>query len=504
MSFLDGSRSDFPYSRKVDEIMELYNVPLSKKAEVKEYQTLKTKAILSSDERERMNELTISLQHYIIDVEKWNFFGDVLVRMQTHYLNETVGFIDNLQKDLKKELGKLRHMGEWQPDIDYYAMNIVTSMGVGYIAQQDNTNQPPPNSFYWGKIGGKGDRGLPSLNINFKGEYKAESTYGLGDGVIYGGLWYYAKKATTGNTPPVNPNDWELHGNQTHIGDSDPFDPRINISIDTSKGALMKFYDPEVKTRRPVTAGAIMSEDGAHIHTGEDITSFINDLGIRQRLETITQESLVEAINEVNRKGLITEEDLQNLDGEFSRAVLRLSEALENKAEQSFIDKTINEFDLKSSLLGGKEVNLGSLEDRSILIYDKTSDSWKSIDYKDTYAVPSVISGIRSTEGDSSVSIEYNTPIDPEYVGTKLVYKTGGFPQGIGDGIVIGNYLSGTSIQGLKNDTEYFFRLFPYNINNVPNMSAGQTTKATPKRELTAVRVIHTDNSLDIVWGGGI
>lgn len=512
MSYLDGRRSQFPYSEKVDEILELFDVPLSKKADVREYQLLKLKPVLNDVEKVRMNELTVSLQHYIMDVETWNFFGDVIVRMQTHYLDETVGFIADLQteteefvetkrKEFQHEVDKVTYRGEWQPTDFYYAKNIVTMSGEGYIAQRDSANQPPPDKHYWGKITSKGDKGDPSLNINYKGEYAPAQTYNRGDGIVYGGLWYYANKPTTGN-PPTDPEFWELHDNQTHTGDTEPFDPRINLWIDTSHAALLKFYDPEIGVRRPVSAGAIMSEDGLNVHTGEDITKLISDLGQREALETVSQGSLVDAINELNSRGLLADTSLDSLSEEFILTVERLAEAIDNKAEQAYVEQIANELEQKAGKIGGKSIDLTGLSNKSILIYDENTDSWKAIDYKDTYDVPSVVTSVRATGGDGNISVDYVTPVDGEYVGTRLVYKTGSYPQGIGDGTVVGNYVSGTQIGGLKNGTEYFFRLFPYNINNVANTAAGQTAKATPSREESAVRVVYTSDSLDIVWGG--
>lgn len=254
MSYLDGRRSSFPEGG-VDQFLELYNLPASQRGNMKRYQELKLKADLSISEQEELNNLTIALQHYIIDVEKWNKFADAIVNVENFFLNETepylqakkneitsytdakmletTNYVDDKKQEFQEEVNKLTTRGEWQPNTQYYNKNIVTSGGEGYIAKKDNINQPPPNATYWGKIAQKGEKGDPSLNINYKGEYNVAASYSMGDAVTFGGLWYYAKQNTIGN-PPTNATYWEIQTNQTLVSDVQPFDSRITGWVDTS------------------------------------------------------------------------------------------------------------------------------------------------------------------------------------------------------------------------------------------------------------------------------
>lgn len=242
MSYLTGSRSTFP-SGGADQILELFNLPSERKNDVKRYQELKTKESLTTDEQTEFNSLTVSLQHYIIDVETWNLFGDALVNMQKFFTTDVEPYVDNMKTDVfnytntKKdefqiEVDKLTYRGEWQPNTQYQKKNVVTSGGEGFIAKLDNINQSPPNTTYWGKIASKGQKGDPSLNINFKGEYSGARSYVEGDAVTFSGLWYYAKQNTIGNLPTIA-DYWELQSNQTVVSDVQPFDNRILGWIDT-------------------------------------------------------------------------------------------------------------------------------------------------------------------------------------------------------------------------------------------------------------------------------
>lgn len=231
MTYLDGRRSNFP--AQMDNILELFNLPASQKNNAQRYQELVLKDSLTPNEQIELNNLTVALQHYIIDVEKWNLFGDIIINMQQFFKDNVEGYVESKQIEFQAEVDKLTFRGDWQPGVQYYQKNIVTSSGEGYIAKADNINQPPPNTTYWSKIAAKGAKGEPSLNISYKGEYDPSRAYVVGDAVTFGGLWYYAKQNTLGNSP-INDVYWSLQSNQAVVSDVQPFDSRITGWIDTS------------------------------------------------------------------------------------------------------------------------------------------------------------------------------------------------------------------------------------------------------------------------------
>lgn len=232
MSYLDGRRSSFPEGG-YDQILELFSLPASQRDNMKRYQELKLKSgTLSPSEQNELNSLTIALQHYIISEERMNLFGDILINMQKFFTEGVEPYIEDKKLEFQAEVDKLNYRGEWQPGTQYYKKNIVTSGGEGFIAKLNNINQSPPSATYWGKIGRKGEKGDPSLNINFKGVYDSAMAYVMGDAVTFGGMWYYAKQNTKGN-PPTNATYWELQTNQTLVSDVEPFDNRITLWINT-------------------------------------------------------------------------------------------------------------------------------------------------------------------------------------------------------------------------------------------------------------------------------
>ena len=232
MSYLDGRRSVFPEGG-YDQILELFSLPASQRNNMKRYQELKLKENLSTNEQNELNSLTITLQHYIISEERMNLFGDILINMQKFFTENVEPYIESKKLEFQAEVDKLVARGEWQPNTQYFKKNIVTSGGVGFIAKLDSINQSPPSATYWSKIADKGEKGDPSLNINFKGAYDIAMSYVMGDAVTFGGLWYYAKQNTKDN-PPTNATYWEIQTNQTLVSDVQPFDSRITGWVDTS------------------------------------------------------------------------------------------------------------------------------------------------------------------------------------------------------------------------------------------------------------------------------
>ncbi len=95
---------------------------------------------------------------------------------------------------------------------------------------------------------------------------------------------------------------------------------------------------------------------------------------------------------------------------------------------------------------------------------------------------PSSVTALQATPGYQQVSLTWTNPDDSDFVGTKIVRKTGSYPTSHTDGTEVCSS-SGTSCMasGLTNSTPYFFAAFAYD--GVPNYStlvAGSQATATP------------------------
>ncbi len=157
MAYLNGVRSVFPEA--VDQIREMFNLPLSQMANLERYQFLLVKGNLTGAEQTELNNLTIQLQDYIISPETWNLFGDILINMELFLLQ------------LDEDYSQLRVIGDWDSNTSYKNKNIVLYQGEAYISKQDSTDKVPTDTTYWSKISAKGDKGDPGTNLKILGVY---------------------------------------------------------------------------------------------------------------------------------------------------------------------------------------------------------------------------------------------------------------------------------------------------------------------------------------------
>lgn len=98
-----------------------------------------------------------------------------------------------------------------------------------------------------------------------------------------------------------------------------------------------------------------------------------------------------------------------------------------------------------------------------------------------------------------------------EWKGTKLIIKEGSPATSVSDGtLVIDSQVknqystNGYTIEGLKNDTQYYISLFPYNTTNAANTKGTNTVTATPKLQcvgdVTDLKVKVGNERLTISW----
>ncbi|MBE7525257.1 hypothetical protein HS096_02615 [candidate division WWE3 bacterium] len=87
---------------------------------------------------------------------------------------------------------------------------------------------------------------------------------------------------------------------------------------------------------------------------------------------------------------------------------------------------------------------------------------------------------LTATAGDAQVVLEWTLPTDPDFAGTRIVRKTGGFPTGPFDGTLVyaGPGTSHTD-SGLTNDTAYYYGAYAYDTN--ANYASGALAQATPQ-----------------------
>lgn len=223
------SRSSFPES--IDTFIELFDLPFDKVSQAERLTELKMKASLTNDEQNELLNLTSVLQEYMITPETMNKFTDAVTAVETFFVNNVQGFIENKQTIWNAYIKQFKYVGKWVTGKAYKFQNMVTdSNGDLHICQQDHTsssgNDPLKNQTIWAKASSKGDTGDIGLNATFKGDWKTDTSYVLGDAVFFGRegsnhpLTFVAMKANTGKSPATNSDTWQLY-NQLYVGTSE-------------------------------------------------------------------------------------------------------------------------------------------------------------------------------------------------------------------------------------------------------------------------------------------
>ncbi|MBV4440098.1 hypothetical protein [Clostridium tyrobutyricum] len=116
--------------------------------------------------------------------------------------------------------------------------------------------------------------------------------------------------------------------------------------------------------------------------------------------------------------------------------------------------------------------------------YDKKLGKLRLVpfDYVIDNTPPGTISNFVALAGDSKVTLNWTNPTDTDFAGVRILRKKGSYPENITDGTQV---YDGTTTsyedEGLTNDTEYFYRAFPYDTSdNYNDTTEWQQVSAIP------------------------
>ena len=236
--------SSFPES--VDTFVKKYPLQASDIQKSIEYKQLKEKLNRTSQEDDRLSQLSQELSYAFIDPEEWNKFQDALVNTQEFFLQEVYGYIQQKQNEFQAELDKFTHRDEYNPTVQYRKRNTVTFQGETYLCLQDTVgNAPNPlnNTQHWAKIaarGAQGQQGIAGTGLRFRGTYNNSVQYMTDDAVQFGGQLFACLQNNIGQEP--NPNQvtqyWALAVSRGQSTGTTEFtkhifvtDNRINVPI---------------------------------------------------------------------------------------------------------------------------------------------------------------------------------------------------------------------------------------------------------------------------------
>lgn len=270
-----------------------------------------------------------------------------------------------------------------------------------------------------------------------------------------------------------------------------PKAPTAASESDTTQIANTKFVQSELAARSTAQQAAINAAyENATKYADTKIAELVD--GAPETMDTLKEVS--EAIQ-------------ANKDVETA-----LNEAIGKKADTILYDKSANTLYLKSgsTVLSSTEIKSGG----------------STITPKPTVN-PQIVNG------DGNVIITWEDPTDvtcdgamlSQWAGTKLVMKEDGYPTSPDDGILLvdnttrDNYkTAGFKKDGLTNDQQYYFVLFPYSTDDVYNYDSGNRLLGEPTegfkivtfaggtdREIAKMIKAHYDNTINIAdyWSVG-
>ena len=137
--------------------------------------------------------------------------GESLSIIENYYVED---FENALSMDLtlfNESINEFRNRKQWDSATAYKIGNAVEYDNTAYICIQDNTNQLPTNTNYWAElIGLQGDKGIPGIDVNYRGQWLSSKTYNKNDIVIYGDYLWVSLQDNVTNMPSETSNKWGI------------------------------------------------------------------------------------------------------------------------------------------------------------------------------------------------------------------------------------------------------------------------------------------------------
>lgn len=137
--------------------------------------------------------------------------GQSLAIIENYYARD---FENALSLDLtlfNASINEFRNRKQWDSAIAYKIGNAVEYNNSAYICIQDNTNQLPTNVNYWVElIGLQGDKGIPGIEVNYRGQWISTQIYNKNDAVIYGDYIWVSLQDNVTNMPSVTSDKWGI------------------------------------------------------------------------------------------------------------------------------------------------------------------------------------------------------------------------------------------------------------------------------------------------------
>lgn len=119
--------------------------------------------------------------------------------------------------------------------------------------------------------------------------------------------------------------------------------------------------------------------------------------------------------------------------------------------------------------------------------------------------LPPMVTNLAAVAGNQEITVSYTKPVSDALAGVLVVYKTGSYPTKPTDGEKVDAGLSeSVQIEGLKNGTDYYIRVFPYNAKKqYQTLIDGATATARPSegpKQVTNLQITGSGANPVLTW----
>ena len=119
--------------------------------------------------------------------------------------------------------------------------------------------------------------------------------------------------------------------------------------------------------------------------------------------------------------------------------------------------------------------------------------------------LPPMVTNLAAVAGNQEITVSYTNPESDVLAGVLVVYKTGSYPTKPTDGVKVDAGLAeSVKLEGLKNGTDYYIRVFPYNAKKqYQTLIDGATTTARPSegpKQVTDLKVTGSGANPVLTW----
>lgn len=151
----------------------------------------------------------VQLEGKVLNADNLNSLISGILDREMDYMDDVPYTMDDLLSSYQIDINQLIDMKEWSAAKSYAKNNFVlynNEIFFALVAIAPSSVTPEMNSD-WLKLGLRGKKGSPTLDVSYQGEYDAEITYKLRDMVVYENNLYVAKQAVVGENPNTS-NSW--------------------------------------------------------------------------------------------------------------------------------------------------------------------------------------------------------------------------------------------------------------------------------------------------------